>query len=163
MLNYLICLVGFPASGKSAFAQKFKEIIEEKSEESRVTIIDPDIIRESITRGKFNHEKENLVRKKNLKAIRRALINGDIVISDDLNYYSSMRHDLMKIAETLKKGFFIIHIATPLETCLRWNENRGKKVPNEVIQDVSNKFDGFTRYKWDTPLNVIDLSKVSNL
>ena len=163
MLNYLICLVGFPASGKSTFAQKFKEIIKQQSDESSVIIIDPDIIRESITHGKFNHEKENIVRKNNLKAIRKALINGDIVISDDLNYYSSMRHDLMMIAETLKKGFFIIHIATPLETCLRWNEKRGKKVPNEVIQDVANKFDGFNRYKWDTPLDIIDLSNAPNL
>ena len=68
MLNFLICLVGFPASGKSTFAQEFKEIMEQKSDDCSVTIIDPDIIRESITRGKFNHEKEELVRKKNLKA-----------------------------------------------------------------------------------------------
>ena len=163
MFNYLICLVGFPASGKSTFAQKFKEIMEQKSDNCSVTIIDPDIIRESITSGKFNHEKEKSVRKKNLKAIKKALISGDIVVSDDLNYYSSMRHDLMEIAETLKRGFFIIHIATPLETCLKWNEKRGKKVPNAVIQDVSNKFDEFNRYKWDLPLYTIDLSRVPNL
>ena len=163
MLNYLICLVGFPASGKSAFAHKLKETIERKSDEHGVTIIDPDIIRESITRGKFDHEKEKIVRKKNLKAIRKALLDDDIVISDDLNYYSSMRHELMEIAKTLKRGFFIIHIATPLAICLRWNEERGKKVPNEVINDVASKFDDFNRYKWDTPLDIVDLSNIPNL
>lgn len=163
MCNYLICLVGLPASGKSTFAQKFKEIIEQKSDNFSVKIIDPDIIRQSITPGEFNHEKENLVRKKNLKSTKKALINGNIVISDDLNYYSSMRHKLMKIAEDTNQGFFIIHIATPLETCLKWNEERGRKIPNEVIEDISNKFDDFKGYRWDKPLEIIDLSRVSNL
>ncbi|MFX0069512.1 MAG: hypothetical protein ACFFAO_00260 [Candidatus Hermodarchaeota archaeon] len=30
--NFLICLVGLPASGKSTFAQRFKEIIEKKEQ-----------------------------------------------------------------------------------------------------------------------------------
>ena len=71
MPNYLICLVGLPASGKSTFAQKFKEIIEQKSDDNSVIIIDPDIIRESITPGDFNHKKEKSVRKKNLKSIKK--------------------------------------------------------------------------------------------
>lgn len=163
MSNYLICLVGLPASGKSTFAHKFKEIIEQKSEDNRVKIIDPDIIRESITRGDFNHEKEKTVRKKNLKSIKKALIHGNIVISDDLNYYSSMRHELMEIAENMNLSFFVIHISTPLEICLKWNEERGKRIPNQVIQNISNKFDDFNRYGWDKPLEKIDLSQVTNL
>ena len=163
LLNYLLCLVGFPASGKSTFARKFKEIIEQKIEDVRVKIIDPDLIRESITRGEFDHEKEKIVRKKNLKLIKKALSNGNIVISDDLNYYSSMRHDLMEVAENMKRRFFIIHIATPLEVCLKWNEKRGKKIPDEVIQNVSNKFDDFNRYGWDKPMDIVDLSDVSNI
>jgi tRNA uridine 5-carbamoylmethylation protein Kti12 len=155
--------VGFPASGKSTFARKFKEIIEKKFEDVRVKIIDPDLIRESITRGEFNHKKEKLVRKKKKKLIKKALSNGNIVISDDLNYYSSMRHELMEIAENMKRGFFIVHIATPLEECLKWNEERGKKIPNEVIHNVSNKFDDFNRYGWDNPIDVVDPSKISNL
>jgi len=163
LFNYLICLVGFPASGKSTFAQKFKEISIEKYNDFDVKIIDPDIIRESITRGEFNHKKEKLVRKKNLKEIKKGLISGKIVISDDLNYYSSMRHDLMEIAEEVNRKFFIIHIATPLKICLKWNEERGNKIPKKVLIDISNKFDDFNKYKWDQPLKRIDLSKVSNL
>ena len=159
----MLCLVGFPASGKSTFARKFKEKIEQKFEDVRVKIIDPDLIRESITRGEFNHKKEKLVRKKKIKLIKKALRNGEIVISDDLNYYSSMRHELMEIAENTKRGFFIIHIATPIEVCLKWNEERGKKIPNEVIHNVSNKFDDFNRYGWDKPIDIVDLSKISNL
>jgi len=163
LFNYLLCLVGFPASGKSTFARKFKEIIERKFEDASVKIIDPDLIRESITRGEFNHKKEKLIRKKKKKSIKKALSNGNIVISDDLNYYSSMRHELMEIAKNMKRGFFIVHIATPLEACLKWNEDRGKKIPNEVIHNVSNKFDDFNRYGWDNPIDVVDPSKISNL
>ena len=163
MFNYLLCLVGFPASGKSTFARKFKEIIEQKFEDVRVKIIDPDLIRESITRGEFNHKKEKLIRKKKIKLIKKALSNGNIVISDDLNYYSSMRHELMEIAENMKRAFFIVHIATPLEICLKWNDERGKKIPNEVIHNISNKFDDFNKYGWDNPIDVVDPSKISNL
>jgi tRNA uridine 5-carbamoylmethylation protein Kti12 len=74
-----------------------------------------------------------------------------IVINDDLNYYSSMRHDLKSIADDLRINFYIIHISTPLELCLKRNEKRGKPIPNRVIQKIHIKFDNFKKYKWDRP------------
>jgi tRNA uridine 5-carbamoylmethylation protein Kti12 len=160
--NFLICLVGLPASGKSTFAKNFKRFLEREQENYEVKVIDPDIIRKSLTPDEFDYQQEQLVRKKNLEQIKTNLNDGFIVISDDLNYYSSMRHDLKLITEELNLNFFIIHISTPLEICLQWNEKRGKIIPNSVIKKIAHKFDNFDKYKWDSPIASINLSEVKD-
>ncbi len=150
--NFLICLAGLPSSGKSTFAQMLKEKFEKIFSIFKVLIVDPDKIRNEISPGKFDFNKEQVVRTKNLDAIRTALKNQFIVISDDLNYFSSMRHDLKKIADNLSIKYFIVHITTPLDVCLKWNKKRGKSIPNNVIKRISNKFDNFDKYSWDYPI-----------
>ena len=120
----LIALTGLPASGKSYFANKLNQHFKKKSDQFKVKVVDPDRIRSEITPNKFHHEKEQIVRKLSLNEVKNALENGFIVISDDLNYYTSMRHDLKRIADDLKRKLFIIHIATPLEVCIEWNQKR---------------------------------------
>ena len=161
--NYLIILCGLPASGKSTFAYKFKSILEKVSDQALVSIVDPDKIRKNLYSGNFNHKREKIVRKRNLKNVKKALKNGFIVISDDLNYYSSMRHDLKEIAEKVDIPFYIIHISTPVDQCVIWNEKRGKPIPNQVIQSINQKFDLFDTYSWDKPVTSIDLSEITNL
>ena len=63
--NFLICLVGLPASGKSTFANSLKIALKKKFNNLEVKIIDPDIIRQKITSDKFYHEKEHIVRNEN--------------------------------------------------------------------------------------------------
>ena len=70
---------------------------------------------------------------------------------DDLNYYQSMRHDLLQIAIQFNARSIFIYVNTPLETCLEWNATRDTKVPPEIIEKIAGKFDEFTRYAWDRP------------
>ena len=42
--NFLICLTGLPASGKTTFAKVLKLILEKRLTDLSVQIIDPDII-----------------------------------------------------------------------------------------------------------------------
>jgi tRNA uridine 5-carbamoylmethylation protein Kti12 len=161
--NFLICLVGLPASGKSTFAKILKTEIKKKYKEFHIKIIDPDIIRQKLTPNEFDFEKEHIIRKENLKKIRYELNKGHIVISDDLNYYSSMRHDLKNITDMLNINFFVIHITTPIEICLKWNNNRGTPIPNMVINKIHEKFDKFNKYRWDVKDTEYDLSKMENL
>ena len=161
--NFLIILCGLPASGKSMFAFKFKSISEMTRRKVKVTIIDPDRIRKDLYSGFFNYRKESLVRKKNLKEIQKALKKGKIVISDDLNYYTSMRHDLKDVAEKVKVAFYIIHISTPIEQCIIWNKQRGEPIPNEVIYKINEKFDLFNTYAWDKPFRKLNLKKILDL
>ncbi|MFX1273553.1 MAG: adenylyl-sulfate kinase [Promethearchaeota archaeon] len=163
MLNFLICLVGLPSSGKSTFAKILKERLIERIKGRNVIIVDPDIIRESLTNNYFDYRKEKIVRENNLLKISEALKEGNIVISDDLNYYSSMRHDLKEISDISSLSFFIIHISTPIDFCLKWNEIRGRKIPNEVIKKVNEKFDKFDKYQWDKPFYEVDLSTIIDI
>jgi tRNA uridine 5-carbamoylmethylation protein Kti12 len=160
--NFLICLVGLPASGKSTFAKLLKLELKEKYNDFEVSIIDPDIIRYDLTGERFDHKKENIVRELNLKRIKTELENENIVISDDLNYFTSMRHDLKEIADSLNLSFFIIYISTPPEVCIKWNEERGKPIPNSVITRIYNKFDDFNKYHWDKPLGKYNLAKIND-
>jgi tRNA uridine 5-carbamoylmethylation protein Kti12 len=161
--NFLICLVGLPASGKSTFANLLKKALKMKYSSFEVKIIDPDVIRQNLTSNKFEYNKEPLIRNKNLQIIRRELRHGHIIISDDLNYYVSMRHDLKEITDELNLDLFIVHIATPIEFCIKWNEKRGKPIPNKVIWKINNKFDMFNKYSWDMPIATYNLSDISNL
>lgn len=161
--NYLIILCGLPASGKSRFANKFKSLLEKTREGSQAIIIDPDKIRDELYDGVFDYKKEKRVRKKNLKEIRMALKKEIIVISDDLNYYTSMRHDLKNIAEKLKLPYYIIHVSTPLEQCIIWNKERGEPIPNEIIYNIDRKFDSFHSYAWDKPFISLNLLNISDL
>ncbi|GAH04672.1 unnamed protein product [marine sediment metagenome] len=101
--NFLICLTGLPASGKTTFASKLKEILEKKFTKLTVSIIDPDIIRHTMAPNKFNYTLEPIVRERNLTEITKELSKGNIVISDDLNYYSSMRTKEYDFEERFKK------------------------------------------------------------
>jgi len=160
--NFLIILVGLPASGKTTFAVKLKKKLESYFQK-KVKIIDPDRIRDQIFPNDFDFKNEPLIREKNVQSVRNQLIKGHIVISDDLNYYSSMRHDLKLIADSLNIKFFIIHITTPFKLCLKRNEERGKPIPDEVIHNIYSKFDNFDKYKWDTPFETYDFAKDMDL
>jgi len=161
--NFLLILVGLPSSGKTTIAENLKNLIKKKYKNFQVKIVDPDKIRNSISPNKFNHQKEQLVREKSLNDIRTGLNQGFIVISDDLNYYTSMRHDLKQIAEEKNLKYFILHIATPLQICIEWNKKRGEPIPQEVIYKINEKFDLFNNYSWDNPIQTIDPSKFDDL
>ncbi|MFX1530912.1 MAG: adenylyl-sulfate kinase [Promethearchaeota archaeon] len=161
--NFLVCLTGLPASGKTTFAIILKKKIEEVFDTNAVKIIDPDIIRQSITPDRFDYKFEPEIRKKNLLEIEKELYNGNTVISDDLNYYTSMRHDLKKLADNFKIYFFIIKISTPVEICLKWNKLRGKPIPNKIIKNTNEKFDDFGKYNWDNPEAIYDVSQIHDL
>ncbi|MHA1472478.1 MAG: AAA family ATPase [Promethearchaeota archaeon] len=146
--NFLIILVGLPASGKTTFANIIKKKLK-LHYQAEVKIIDPDLIRNKLTPTSFNFQIEPRVRKETLEKVRRYLKKGIIVISDDLNYYSSMRHDLKSIADELKTKYYTIHISASLALCLERNKNRSKPIPDDVILRIYKKFDNFKKYRWD--------------
>lgn len=160
--NFIVCLTGLPASGKTTFANILRKAIKKKFNTEKIILVDPDVIRQVITPSKFDYRSEPEVRKKNIIEIREKLHEGNIVISDDLNYYTSMRHDLKKLSEEFKICFFIIHISTPLEICLKWNKMRGKPIPNKIIRRINRKFDNFGKYNWDNPEANFDMSQIQD-
>lgn len=72
-------------------------------------------------RRRFEPDLEHFIRGATYRTIQEALRWGLIVISDDINYYRSIRRQLKRIADRAKADYAIIHVNTPLEVALKWN------------------------------------------
>lgn len=157
----LVLLAGLPSSGKSTLAEAILAHLPLclPPPHPSIIIVDPDCLRGKEHKPlQFRPENEPGIKQKLLENTTKYLQAGYIVIVDDLNYYQSMRHDLLRLAVELDVPYCIIFVNTPLEVCLTWNEKRGFKIPNELIEKIARKFDYFGRYAWDQPDFVVDLS-----
>ena len=74
--NFLVCLTGLPASGKSTFAFRLRKEILKFQNRFDVVNIDTDEIRKKLYKSEFHHENEINVRKKNLELIEKSLSNS---------------------------------------------------------------------------------------
>lgn len=168
----IVAFMGLPASGKSTIAGVLRELLvrELKLREQDVVVVDPDEIRAHLGDGDldpgidsgtgsdadpntaFRPELEPEVRARYLRAVEARLQTTPFVIADDMHYYRSMRHELREIATRHDADLFFVHLVTPLEQCLAWNEARGTPVPNAVIRAVAEKFDYPDRHAWERPV-----------
>lgn len=124
--NVLIVLGGLPASGKSTYA----EMLVESGNFQRVC---PDLIRKAFY-GDENIQGDG-------KRVFRTAFNdmkeygsvGENVIFDATNINANRRKELVKSM----RGYFDIiifkHFSTPLSTCMIRNQERERKVPDEVF------------------------------
>ncbi|MCW4009859.1 MAG: selenocysteine-specific translation elongation factor [Candidatus Bathyarchaeota archaeon] len=160
---YLLILCGLPASGKTTVSKSVASLLEDKHGISTMVISSDDFRGMlSFSSKGFQPERETSVKTLYEKAIATGLENGFLVISDDLNYYKSMRSDLRHIAKRLDSDYDIVFVDTPVEQALKWNQERGSPLPSSLIEEVNQKLDPPKGdYKWDTPLVVVDPSKQS--
>ncbi|MEM1658442.1 MAG: AAA family ATPase [Candidatus Jordarchaeales archaeon] len=158
--KFLVVLCGLPSSGKTTLATHLALAMEHSG--IPVAVVGSDDFRRMmpIYRERFPPEREPVVRELTLQTIRLLLKTGVSVISDDTNYYSSVRHKLVELARQTGAAYAIIAVETPLEVALKWNEERGLPIPQEVITSISEKFEKpGSKYKWDRSLVSVDLSK----
>ena len=158
---FLLIFCGIPCSGKSTLAQTTAEKLEKEYDYSTV-LVSSDTFRQMVPtyRRRFQPELEQFVRAATYRTIEEALKSRLITISDDINYYRSIRRQLKRIADRAKADFAIIYVNTPLEVALEWNKERGEPIPNSLIEEVYYKLDKpGEKYRWDTPLIVLDPSK----
>jgi len=146
MNQFILALCGFPASGKSTLANAIQRALN-----FEVEIVRTDEWRDDEYYTDWKPEKEKPVRQKALARVRALVAEGKSVIHDDTNYYTSMRHELFKIAIANECGFAIVHVATPVLVALEWNKQReSSKIPDSVIHDIFERFDNpGRRYLWD--------------
>nr|WP_258559128.1 L-seryl-tRNA(Sec) kinase [Methanococcus maripaludis] len=155
----LIILTGLPSVGKSTFSKAFSKKMAEKNIDN--IILGTDLIRESFPVWKESYEE--FIRDSNNYLIKEALKNNFSVIVDDTNYYNSKRRDLMNIAKECGINYVTIYLKAPLDLLLKRNIERGKKIPNEVIKNMYEKFDiPGTKYTWDLPDIIVDTTEKIN-
>lgn len=160
---YLLILCGLPSSGKTTISKNVASLLEDKHGTSTM-VISSDDFRDMLSYSSkgFKPERETSVKTLYEKAIATGLEHGFLVISDDLNYYKSMRSDLRHIAKRAEADYDIVHVDTPVEQAIKWNQERASQIPPSLIEEINQKFDPPKGdYQWDTPLVVVDPSKQS--
>jgi selenocysteine-specific elongation factor len=161
---YLLIMCGLPASGKTIISKNVASLLEDKHGISTM-ILSSDDFRNMLSYSSkgFKPERETPVKLLYEKAIATGLEQGFLVISDDLNYYKSMRSDLRHIAKRADSDYDIVFVDTPVEVAIKWNQERGSPIPSSLIEEINQKLDPPKGdYKWDTPLVVVDPSKQSS-
>lgn len=111
---------GLPGSGKSTWASTQKGYV----------IVDSDMIR----RGNFDPKFEELVQIEKISRIRRALKEGNSVISTDPNLLPRHERALRALASRFKAEFEIKYFDVPVEECIKRDALREKKVGERAIR-----------------------------
>lgn len=155
MNQFILVLCGLPASGKSTLANAIREELN-----FEVDIVRTDEWRTEAYYTDWKPEKEEPVRKAALALVIQFIEQGKNVIHDDTNYYTSMRHELFKVAIENKCVFAVIHVSTPVETALKWNEERSdSKIPGSVIERINERFDlPGRKYLWDDAILTVNIA-----
>lgn len=158
---FLLIICGIPSSGKSTLVKEVASRLEKDYGYFTVAVTS-DAFRHMVPTYSrmFEPELEYFVREATHRTVEEALRRKLLVISDDVNYYRSIRRQLKRIAKRAGASFAIVYVDTPLEVALRWNGERGEPVPNTVIEEMYHKLDRpGEKYRWDTPLLIVDPSK----
>ncbi|XP_056626679.1 L-seryl-tRNA(Sec) kinase isoform X2 [Triplophysa dalaica] len=84
-----------------------------------------------------------------------------LVLLDDNFYYQSMRHQIFQLARTYSMGFCQVWVRCPLDICLRRNQCRPLRVPDEVMLQMSERMEppNESRNSWEQQSLTVDSTK----
>lgn len=132
--QYLYCLVGLSASGKSTIGKKL-------AEENNAVIISSDAIRGEICEdGVADQSKNEEVFRIFHKRIKDNLTNGVNVIADATNVTLKARRSLLENVAKVDCYKIAYIVPKPVEQCIRDNVGREYPVPDGVIEKQMNRF-----------------------
>ena len=139
----VLALRGLPASGKSTYALQFVK------ENPNYVRINRDTIRDMIGHS-FSKNIEKVVKSFRNVMISDALLRGYNVIIDDTNLSERNIRYMEQLSNTYKCDLIIDDrfMKIDLQTLLERNKNREKKVPEQVIIDMFNKFVSEETYEY---------------
>lgn len=131
-MNKLFMLVGLPASGKTTCGKMLAEAED-------ALIVSSDEIRKELL-GDVNDQTQNgKVFEEVEKRIKEGLLKGN-VIYDATNINYKKRRALLQRLNKLEVEKIAVLVATPYEECLKRNNKRERKVPEEVIKRMYFNF-----------------------
>ena len=122
---------GLPASGKSTYAKEL--------ESQGWVRANKDDIRKAYFPN-WTHKDEREVLEMEDAEIVAGLLAGHNVVVDDTNFNPKHQERLEGIAKEFGADFEVLFIDTPLEVCIKRNEQRANKVPLNVITDMHKKY-----------------------
>ena len=143
-MSDLIVMVGIAGSGKSTLAERFVKLF------SNYTIVSSDAIRQELY-GDASIQKDPVkVFEIAHSQLDRRISLGQNVIFDATNLNAKFRKEVLDIANKYPNVRKIACVVTtPVETCIKRQEKRARKVPNGVIRrqslqmEMPQKAEGF--------------------
>lgn len=130
----LLChiLIGCPSSGKSSLARQIQQ------ENPQYQIISTDQIRAELFGAETIQGDWSQVEAQVYAAIDQALQAGIPIIYDATNAKRAWRIGLLKrLRQSAEVDWMGWYLKTPMETCLQWNQQRDRQVPESVIERMS--------------------------
>ena len=148
-MTEFIMLVGLPASGKSTYAEKLKE--------QGYHIHASDAIREELTGDANAQDKNTDVFTTLHKRIKVDLGSGISCVYDATNMSMKRRKAFLNEIEKYNCRKKCVLFVVPVEVCKERNENRERKVPNEVFDKMIKQFNVPMKFEgWDEIEVVLD-------
>lgn len=139
----MFMLVGLPGSGKSTLARNL-------AMRHDVNIHSSDAIREELSGDVNNQNINELVFKTLHSRIKEDLRKGKNCIYDATNISYKKRMSFLQELKNINCEKVCIFMATPFSTCLHFNFERERVVPQEVIERMYRQFDPPVYYEgWD--------------
>lgn len=130
-MGKLIMLSGLPGAGKSLYATKLNK--------EEYIIHSSDKIREEF--GDVNDQSKNTDVFTILhRRVKKDLNDGKNVCYDATNLKRNRRVSFLRELKNIPCEKECVLIATPFEECLKQNNNRGRKVPEDVIRRMFKSF-----------------------
>lgn len=126
-MNRFYMLIGFPASGKSTYAQ-------ELAKSTGGTVFSSDEYRKRLYGSEAVQDHNEEIFNRIMVDMQEALREGQIVIYDAQNISSRYRRHTINMIKKHASEIIGILVATPYEECLRRNQLRERHVPEYVIK-----------------------------
>lgn len=125
-----IMTLGVAGCGKSTFAEKLKD---------RFLEINLDECRELVNGNESDNSNPKEVADYRDRLIELAAMQGTDIILSDTNINPHFRNMLLNKLKNLGYQVTLVHLDTPVEKCLEFNENRDRQVPDEAIIEMQEK------------------------
>ena len=123
--------VGIPGCGKSTYGAQHKDELGED-----VTIISTDSIRASLYGDASIQGDSRAVFARAYKEAREALRRGRSVYFDATNVTPASRRELLRRLSLYAGKCVALYFHVPPEVCKRRNRQRGRVVPEEVLEQM---------------------------
>lgn len=131
-------LIGIPGAGKSTFAQQLAQLDD-------CQIISTDAIRQQLYGEEIIQGNWREIQAEAINQMEKAVKSNQSVIYDATNAKRSWRfHLLGKITEKVGKiDWLAWHLNIDIETCKKWNSQRLRQVPEDIIDKMAQSLKQF--------------------
>lgn len=130
----VLLLRGLPASGKSTYS---KELV---SKDHNWVRVNKDDLRAMMNNGEFSGKLEKQVIRTEREIAENALKLGKNVVIDDTNFNPTHEEYFRQLAKTYKAEFEVKFFDTPLEECIKRDNERPDGVGEAVIRKMYNQY-----------------------